>query len=55
MFISAIWFIGVAATAVVIDHRKETECEKLTNLDCFIVLAAWPYVLVKELMKWRSN
>lgn len=46
-----IWIIGVTATALVIDHRKEMSCEKLTNMDFFVVIVAWPYVLVMELMK----
>ena len=53
--ITILWLIGVSLTALVIDYRKEASCEKLTNLDCFVVLVAWPYVLVKELMKCRCN
>lgn len=49
--ITILWLIGVMAAALVIDYRKEMSCEKLTNLDCIVVLVAWPYVLVRELMK----
>ena len=51
MIITALWLAGVAATAVVIDYKNESAGVKTTNLDCFVALAAWPYVLVKELMK----
>lgn len=51
--ITMLWLIGVMATAAVIERANEKTGKKTTNLDCFVVLVAWPYVLVKELMKWK--
>lgn len=49
--ITMLWLIGVMATAAVIERANEKTGKKTTNLDCFVVLAAWPYVLVKEFVK----
>ena len=53
--ITALWFAGVAAAALVVDYKNESTGVKTTNFDCFVVLVAWPYMLVKELMKWPSS
>ena len=49
--ITMLWLIGVMATAAVIESANEKAGKKTTNMDCFVVLSAWPYVLVRELMK----
>lgn len=49
--ITMLWIIGVMATAAVIERANEKAGVKTTNFDCFVVLVAWPYMLVKELMK----
>lgn len=46
-----LWLICVMATAAVIERANKQSGKKTTNMDCFVVLVAWPYVLVKELMK----
>lgn len=49
--ITMLWLIGVMAAAAVIERANKKTGNKTTNLDCLAALVAWPYVLVKELMK----
>ena len=46
-----IWLICATVAALFIDHNKWIHHKKITNKDCILALFAWPYVLVKELMK----